>query len=70
MRCNWVIDRAAGNGHLSSDLECVGLKHNGYLRTGFILCRDFSNTSSEEKAVHSSVMPLLLFHYVAINESL
>lgn len=70
MRCTWVIDRVAGNGHLSSDLECVGLKHNGYLRAGFVLCRDLSDTSSEEKAVHFGVMPLLLFHYVAIDESL
>lgn len=53
--CTCVIDKEAGNGYLSSDLECVGPKHNGYLRTVFVPSRDFSKTSSEGKAVHFSV---------------
>ncbi len=55
MHCTCVIDNMAGNGYLSSDLECVGLKHSGYLRTVFVLSRDFSEMSSEEKAVNFSV---------------
>lgn len=77
VHCTCVIDNAAGNGYLSSDLECVGPKHNGYLRTVFVLSRDFSEMSSEEKAVNVSVSGAmqcccrsLLFHYAALNESL
>lgn len=48
-----MIDNAAGNGYLSSDLECPGLKHNGYFV--FVLCGDLSELSGEEKAARCSV---------------
>ena len=51
MHCTCVIDNAAGNGYLSSDLECVDLKHSGYLGTAFVLSLDFLEMSGEEKPV-------------------
>lgn len=54
VHCTCVIDNTAGNGYLLSDLECVGLKHNHYLRSAFVLPWDFLKMSKEEKAVNFS----------------
>lgn len=59
MRCAGVIDTTTA--YLSSDLECAGPKHGGYLHAAFVSSQDFPEMSSAQKVVHFSVTAVFRF---------